>query len=250
MNLAEPAAELALPPLVHVEVVGPGEPPAFMSFESFRTLLAAMPAGELRLQGAGDPLLHPRFREMVRHAAGLGWKTVASTPLSMLTAQSAAACVESGLRRVEVDPDPKAAARVSRNLARLLAEKAARQAFYPEVALARRRRRRTAARPEAVGAWIAAARALAEEHGVALVAPEAGPARCEAPRRGLHVGYYGRARPCALVTSLDRIGFGNVLREGVVQVWNSEEYRAFRERLASGDPPEVCRGCAVRLGTL
>jgi hypothetical protein len=34
-------------------------------------------------------------------------------------------------------------------------------------------------------------------------------------------------------------------RDGVVRVWNSEEYRDFRARLASDQPPAVCAGCAV-----
>jgi hypothetical protein len=34
-------------------------------------------------------------------------------------------------------------------------------------------------------------------------------------------------------------------QDGLTRVWNGAEYRAFRARLASDDPPDVCRTCAV-----
>jgi MoaA/NifB/PqqE/SkfB family radical SAM enzyme len=41
---------------------------------------------------------------------------------------------------------------------------------------------------------------------------------------------------------------GNVIREGVVHVWQNDAYRRFRDRLASDEPPEICRTCPVYLG--
>jgi hypothetical protein len=52
-----------------------------------------------------------------------------------------------------------------------------------------------------------------------------------------------------MVATPDRARFGNMDEEGVAQVWGNELYRSFRERLASGDPPDVCRSCAVYAGT-
>jgi len=40
-----------------------------------------------------------------------------------------------------------------------------------------------------------------------------------------------------------------LLSYGVARIWTSAEYEAFRKRLASDDPPEICRGCAIYNGT-
>ena len=73
--------------------------------------------------------------------------------------------------------------------------------------------------------------------------------RCDWPWRRAYVSYTGEAMPCCMIATPDRFHFGNMAKEGVVRVWNSDEYHAFRERLASDDPPEICRGCAVYNGT-
>jgi hypothetical protein len=38
---------------------------------------------------------------------------------------------------------------------------------------------------------------------------------------------------------------GNMLKEGVDAVWNGTTYDALRAGLANGDPPAICRSCAV-----
>lgn len=55
--------------------------------------------------------------------------------------------------------------------------------------------------------------------------------------------------PCCMVATPDRINFGSVHEVGVEPVWNSPAYQAFRDRLASEEPPEVCRSCSVYRGT-
>jgi hypothetical protein len=52
-----------------------------------------------------------------------------------------------------------------------------------------------------------------------------------------------------MVATPDRVNFGSMAQNSVVRVWNSDAYRRFRERLASDDPPDICRGCAVYQGT-
>ena len=54
----------------------PHGPPAFMEFDVFTRLLDQFPGlEELQLQGLGEPMMHPRFFDMValrRRAAGSG----------------------------------------------------------------------------------------------------------------------------------------------------------------------------------
>jgi len=113
--------------------------------------------------------------------------------------------------------------------------------------------------PERVAWYFEEARATAARLGVALrlpnVAPRSHPPgtpgrqRCDWPWRGAYVAYDGRAMPCCMVATPDRIHFGNMVRDGAAAVWNGDGYAAFRARLDSDDPPEVCRSCAVYSGT-
>jgi radical SAM protein with 4Fe4S-binding SPASM domain len=104
-----------------------------------------------------------------------------------------------------------------------------------------------------------AARAAAKELGVALRLPNVRPRahavgvpgkkRCDWPWRGSYISYDGKAMPCCMVATPDRIHFGDMAEQGVAQVWNNDAYQRFREQLDSDTPPEVCRSCAVYAGT-
>ncbi len=37
--------------------------------------------------------------------------------------------------------------------------------------------------------------------------------------------------------------------QGVEVTWNRKDYQAFRDQLASDEPPEICRSCSVYSGT-
>lgn len=112
---------------------------------------------------------------------------------------------------------------------------------------------------ERVERYFAQARALAEELKLPLRLPRTqprahppgtpGPTRCDWPWRGAYIAYTGQAMPCCMIATPDRLNFGNMAAGGVARVWNNEAYRAFRARLSSDDPPEVCRSCAVYAGT-
>src|SRR5690606_22469877 len=68
----------------------PHGPLAFMEFETFCRLLAQMPRLEtLHLQGMGEPLMHPRFFDMVRHAAARGVRVSTNTNLTLLSERRA-----------------------------------------------------------------------------------------------------------------------------------------------------------------
>jgi len=62
------------------------------------------------------------------------------------------------------------------------------------------------------------------------------------------VSYRGDAMPCCMVGTPDRVSFGNMLDDGVADVWNGAAYERFREQLASDRPSAVCRSCALYRG--
>jgi radical SAM protein with 4Fe4S-binding SPASM domain len=113
--------------------------------------------------------------------------------------------------------------------------------------------------PERIEHYFESARAAARELGVNLRLPNVRPRphaakvpgrkRCDWPWRGSYISYDGKAMPCCMVGTPDRIHFGDMRQQGVSRVWNNEAYRRFREQLDSDTPPEVCRSCAIYAGT-
>ena len=61
----------------------PHGPPAFMDFDVFTRLLDQFPdLEELQLQGLGEPMMHPRFFDMVELAASRGIRVSTNTNLT------------------------------------------------------------------------------------------------------------------------------------------------------------------------
>jgi radical SAM protein with 4Fe4S-binding SPASM domain len=295
---------------------GPGKRPAFMPFESFCAVLEQFPAvRRLQLQGMGEPFLHPRFFDMVRHAAARGIEVCANTNLTALSPRRAALCVESGLAELFISLDAAEAAayeyirvgakfsRVLRNLGWLMeAKRRASPRVEPRLTLVVVAMRRNldqlpqlvrlasefgvpavsvqrlahdfsentlppqyapmrrfvdaetlaAEEPQRVAEVFDRARETAAALGVALHLPAVEPRAkrgCDWPWRGAYIAYSGEAMPCCMIATPDRLNFGNVAAEGVANVWNGAAYNEFRNRLASDEPPAVCRGCAVYNGT-
>ena len=296
--------------------------PAFMPFDTFRNLIDQFDgAVELHLQGLGEPLLHPRFFDMVSYASARGIRVSTNTNMTIMTEEHARRCVASGLDTMYVSldgatPEAYEAIRVRarlhkvlRNLRRLMAAKAAAAHDRPRVGLVAVAMRGNLdqlprlvrlAHDEGVGslsvqqlchdfgeaglperyqpmrqfideqslrgedaAHVAAvfneARAEAARLGISLRLPRVTPRlhaddmpgrqRCDWPWRGAYVSYDGKAMPCCMVATPDRIHFGDMAAEGVQRIWNGAAYRAFRERLSSSAPPDVCSSCAVYAGT-
>lgn len=295
----------------------PYGPLAFMKPETFRRLLDEMPALQtLHLQGMGEPLMHPRFFEMVRYATARGVRVTTNTNLTLLSARRARLCVESGLAELHASLDAASAevyerirlrakfARVTRHLEELLRLRRTLGATNPRVRLVTVAMRenlhelaavvelaaalgvdsvfvqhlchdygeaalparylpmrrfvdaQTLLRedPGRIEAEFARARERAQRLGVDLRLPRSRPragaeaARCDWPWRGPYISYRGEAMPCCMVGTPDRANLGDMARFGVTAVWNGPAYRAFREALASEQPPEVCRSCAVYHG--
>lgn len=301
---------------------GANEPLAFMSYAAFCRLVDQFPAlSELHLQGMGEPLMHPRFFDMVRYAAARGIEVSTNTNLTLLTERRALECVQSGLRRIHVSLDGASAetyefirvrarfSRVLRHLNYLIDAKRRLQRQLPQIELVAVAMRKNLHElpalvrlahevgvdavsvqhlchdfsestlpekyvpmrafvesetllnedPARVEAFFDAARADARAAGIALRLPNVRPrahdaalggrARCDWPWRGAYLSYDGQAMPCCMVATPDRVNFGNMVRDGAEAVWSNDSYNEFRQQLADGPPPEVCRGCAVYEGT-
>src|SRR5947209_4781862 len=84
----------------------PHGPLAFMEFDLFRRLLDDLPGlEELQLQGLGEPMMHPKFFDMVSLAVGRGIKVGTNTNLTYLTARRAELCVTSELSDLHASVD-------------------------------------------------------------------------------------------------------------------------------------------------
>jgi MoaA/NifB/PqqE/SkfB family radical SAM enzyme len=295
---------------------------AFMPFDTFRALLDQFDgADELHLQGLGEPLLHPRFFDMVALAAGRGIRVTTNTNMTVLTPAMAERCVESGLAVLCVSIDAASAAayeairlrarfdKVLRNLRRVVEARSRAGSALPQLALVAVLMRRNLADLPALVRLAAAegadtlsvqqlchdfgeatlpgqylpmrafidaemlgesdwpqARALFDETraeaarlGITLRLPRLEPRahppdlpgreRCDWPWRGAYLSYDGKAMPCCMVATPDRIHFGDMAAEGVATVWSNAAYQEFRARLSSPSPPEVCASCAIYKGT-
>ena len=331
-----PTSVLPLPSFVQIEPVGqcnlrcqmcpiqfrtdgpPNGPPAFMPFEAFTRLVDQFPAmTELQLQGLGEPMMHPRFFDMVAYAAERGIEVSTNSNLTLLTPARAERLVRSGLRALHVSIDGATPEtyerirvrsnwqRVIGNLETLVATRRRLGSDLPRlriVVVVMRQNLdeladlvRVAGRvgvtsvfvqhlchdfgeeslpahyrpmhdfvaeqtllgedPARVDLAFAAARAAAVELGIELRLPRTTPRpapvgtrgreRCDWPWRGAYFSFDGRAMPCCMVATPDRVNFGNAAELGVIPVWEGAAYEEFRARLDSDEPPDICRSCAV-----
>jgi len=334
------AAPLALPTYIQLEPVGqcnlrcqmcpiqfrtdgpPHGPPAFMDFDLFAQIIDDLPTlRELHLQGLGEPMMHPRFFDMVRHAVARGVTVSTNTNATLLTERRAEECVASGLDTVHISLDGASAEtyehirerahfdRVLRNLDHLQRARRRHESRRPRLRLVMVIMRQNLAElpdlvrlaheksietmfvqhlchdfgeatlpahyapmrafvesqtlltedPARVAHYFDEAAAVAAALGVEIRLPRpevrphaagtAGRDRCDWPWHGPYISYQGYSMPCCMIATPDRYNFGKVGERGVAAVWNGPEYQAFREQLASGSPPDICRSCAVYNGT-
>ncbi|MCK7499859.1 MAG: radical SAM protein [Comamonadaceae bacterium] len=177
-----------------------GDAVAELPLERYVAWLDEMPQlAELHLQGLGEPMLHPRFFEMVEIAVARGIRVSANTNLTLLTHERARRCAASGLAELSVSLDGASAPvyeavrhgasfeKVLRNLDRLVA---ARDAALGRAGGARRAGADAGEPARGAGAGAAAARARRRR--------TAGAATLERPRaRGRRAALlaYPRLRP-------------------------------------------------------
>ena len=299
----------------------PYGPPAFMPYDTFTRLIDEFDGlQELHLQGLGEPMMHPRFFDMVAYAAGRGVKVSTNSNLTLLNPKRAEKCVTTGLASLHVSLDGATAEtferirvrahfeRVTHNIEMLVATRDRLGREQPALTLVTVIMRqnlhelpdlvRLAAGWSMEGMFVqhlchdfgetdlparyrpmhdfieeqtllaedlghiedifGEARRVAEEHGLSLRLPRPRPRaypentpgseRCRWPWTGAYVSYQGDAMPCCMVSTPDRINFGNMAESGVQTVWDNAAYEDFRRRLDSTDPPDICRSCALYAG--
>jgi radical SAM protein with 4Fe4S-binding SPASM domain len=84
----------------------PYGPPAFMDFAVFTKIIDDYTGlQDLHLQGLGEPMMHPRFFDMVRYAVDKGIRVTTNTNMTLLNARRAELCVSSGLDCVHASLD-------------------------------------------------------------------------------------------------------------------------------------------------
>ncbi|HSK09629.1 MAG TPA: radical SAM protein [Vicinamibacterales bacterium] len=84
----------------------PGHPPALMKYETFLQLVEGFAGlAELHLQGLGEPMMHPRFFEMVRHASSRGIRVTTTSNFTLATPRLAERLLACGLDRLHVSID-------------------------------------------------------------------------------------------------------------------------------------------------
>src|SRR5947208_5204483 len=97
----------------------PHGPPAFMEWDLFERVLDDLPTlRELHLQGLGEPMMHPRFFDMVTRATARGITVTTNTNCTLLTRERADRCVTSGLATLHASLDAASAATYERIRAR------------------------------------------------------------------------------------------------------------------------------------
>ncbi|WP_447978032.1 radical SAM protein [Candidatus Nitrospira bockiana] len=126
----------------------PDGSPAVMPYERFTRLMDQCTGlQELHLQGLGEPLMHPRFFDLVAYAAAKGIRVTTNTNLTLLRPGWAERCVTSGLASIRVSIDGATAEtyegirvgasfrRVVRNLTALVEARGRLEASSPAIGL-------------------------------------------------------------------------------------------------------------------
>lgn len=72
--------------------------------------------------------------------------------------------------------------------------------------------------------------------------------RCDWPWTQAYICYDGSALPCCMVGVPERVCLSSTVENSLSEIWRGAAYQAFRQRLESEDPPEVCQSCALYRG--
>ena len=93
-------------PILYRQDGPPYGPPAFMKLETYTSIIDQFTGlRDLHLQGLGEPMMHPKFFEMVAYAVAKGIRVTTNSNATFLNYSRAERCVTSGLDTIHVSID-------------------------------------------------------------------------------------------------------------------------------------------------
>jgi hypothetical protein len=198
----------------------------------------------------GEPLLHPQFFELVRHAADRGVRTMITSNGTHLTPENRRRLLECGLDRITFSVDGDAATHFAirgydldvlrRDVLSLVAERdAADAALRIDVSMVV-----DAATEHALPAFQAAWRGVADRvQAIPRLVAERRTTPCRELWRGtLVVLWDGRVVACC-VDSEGQLEVGDANAESLTAVWNGDRMRALRRAHDERQFPPLCSMC-------
>lgn len=66
---------------------------------------------------------------------------------------------------------------------------------------------------------------------------------CAAPWIASFITSKGDVCPCCMLCDPEKINFGNIFKEGFINIWNNQKYQDFRSQFKGDKLPDICQGC-------
>jgi len=93
---------------------------------------------------------------------------------------------------------------------------------------------------------------ISNELGIKVVLPplEKGHFTCLWPWHSVFISVEGYVTPCCNCPDPRVYNFGNLFKDSMEKIWNSDKYNKFRLALKSDNIPSICKGCIILSGEL
>jgi pyrroloquinoline quinone biosynthesis protein E len=69
--------------------------------------------------------------------------------------------------------------------------------------------------------------------------------KCPWAWESTYIASNGDVVPCCVIADSDTVKMGNVFEQDFAEIWNSQEYQDFRERIKTHNLPKYCKNCYV-----
>jgi radical SAM protein with 4Fe4S-binding SPASM domain len=69
---------------------------------------------------------------------------------------------------------------------------------------------------------------------------------CNWPWKSAHISSNGDVVPCCVLADSDTVKMGNVFEQDFAEIWNSQEYQDFREKIRTHNLPNYCKNCYLK----
>ncbi len=236
------------------------EPAANMSWDLFRSIVDQYPnIARVVLHGVGEPLMVPNLPRMIRHLKARGTYVLFNTNGTLLNERRGRDLIASGLDELRVSLDAADA-----HAFKAVRGKDAFDRIVEHVRAFRALQRSLAAEKPRVSLWLTGLKETTATHGILFDASgatepgtslqraeEARPwSLCTRPWTLMYFTAHGRALPCCIapfsMRGYDAFTLGDATQQSLREIWNGEQYRAFRHNLLGDSPPVSCANCGLR----